>query len=158
MHEESRPVPLPRGPTDDVAAAKMWSVYISEAEKYDKSLVEGWKSDMEGMLIFAGLFSASLTAFIVESYRTLLPDSSDTTVQLLVHISQQLAGNGSSLRPAPVSSFSSSAASLVCNAFWFLSLGLSLSCALVATLLQQWARDFLHRANMRSSPVIRARM
>jgi hypothetical protein len=28
-------------------------VYISEAEKYDKALVEGWKSDMEGLLIFA---------------------------------------------------------------------------------------------------------
>ncbi|KAF7314533.1 hypothetical protein MKEN_00926500 [Mycena kentingensis (nom. inval.)] len=148
----------PFDPADDAAAAKMWSVYISEAEKYDKSLVESWKSDMEGMLIFAGLFSASLTAFIVESYRTLLPDSSDTTVQLLVHISQQLAANGSSLPPAPTASFSPPTASLVCNTFWFLSLGLSLSCALVATLLQQWARDFLHRANMRSSPVIRARM
>jgi hypothetical protein len=37
---------------DEAAAAKLWTVYISEAEKYDKSLVESWKSDMEGMLIF----------------------------------------------------------------------------------------------------------
>jgi hypothetical protein len=29
-------------------------VYISEAEKYDKALVESWKSDMSGMLIFVG--------------------------------------------------------------------------------------------------------
>jgi hypothetical protein len=27
-------------------------VYVSEAEKYDKALVETWKSDMEGLLIF----------------------------------------------------------------------------------------------------------
>lgn len=33
-------------------SAKLWSVYISEAEKYDKGLVESWKSAMEGMLIF----------------------------------------------------------------------------------------------------------
>lgn len=37
---------------DESAATKLWSVYISEAEKYDKSLMESWKSDMEGMLIF----------------------------------------------------------------------------------------------------------
>ncbi|KAJ7809992.1 hypothetical protein B0H14DRAFT_3480921 [Mycena olivaceomarginata] len=55
--------------SDEAAAAKMWAVYISEAEKYDKALVESWKSDMEGLLIFAGLFSASLTAFLIESYK-----------------------------------------------------------------------------------------
>jgi hypothetical protein len=27
-------------------------VYVSEADKYDKALVESWKNDMEGMLIF----------------------------------------------------------------------------------------------------------
>jgi hypothetical protein len=31
-------------------------VYASEAEKYDRSLVESWKSDMEGMLILASVF------------------------------------------------------------------------------------------------------
>ncbi|KAJ7128562.1 hypothetical protein C8R44DRAFT_557882, partial [Mycena epipterygia] len=65
----------------------------AEAEKYDKGLVESWKSDMEGMLIFAGLFSASLTAFLIESYKTLNPDSGDTTVHLLSQISQQLAAS-----------------------------------------------------------------
>lgn len=39
-------------PADDSAAAKLWAVYVSEAEKYDKSLVESWRSDMEGILIF----------------------------------------------------------------------------------------------------------
>ncbi|KAJ7486990.1 hypothetical protein FB451DRAFT_1228512 [Mycena latifolia] len=56
----------------EAATAKLWAVYVSEAEKYDKGLVESWKNDMEGMLIFAGLFSASLTAFLIESYKTLI--------------------------------------------------------------------------------------
>jgi hypothetical protein len=47
------------GVTDSSAAeapaAKLWAVYVSEAEKYDRSLVESWKSDMEGMLIFVRL-------------------------------------------------------------------------------------------------------
>ncbi|KAJ7840146.1 hypothetical protein B0H13DRAFT_2677043 [Mycena leptocephala] len=149
-------------PGDEAAASQLWAVYVSEAEKYDKSLVESWKSDMEGMLIFAGLFSASLTAFIIESYKTLIPDSGDSTVRLLSKISQQFAAaaNGSTFQAplAPPTHFSPSASSLICNALWFISLGLSLTCALIATLLEQWARDFLHRADMRSSPVIRARI
>ncbi|KAJ7712986.1 hypothetical protein B0H16DRAFT_1341877, partial [Mycena metata] len=147
-------------PDDDAAASKVWAVYVSEAEKYDRSLVESWKSDMEGMLIFAGLFSASLTAFIIESYKTLIPDSGNSTVQLLTQISQQLAAaaNGSTFQVPPPTHFSPPPTSLVCNALWFISLGLSLTCALIATLLEQWARDFLHKADMRSAPVIRARV
>ncbi|KAJ7901654.1 hypothetical protein B0H13DRAFT_763213 [Mycena leptocephala] len=147
-------------PSNEAAASKLWAVYVSEAEKYDKSLVESWKSDMEGMLIFAGLFSASLTAFIIESYKTLIPDSGDSTVRLLSQISQQLAAaaNGSTVPALVAVPFSPAASSLICNALWFISLGLSLTCALIATLLEQWARDFLHQADMRSSPVIRARV
>ncbi|KAJ7150756.1 hypothetical protein C8R46DRAFT_1229690 [Mycena filopes] len=142
---------------DDAAAAKMWAVYVDEAEKYDKGLVESWKADMEGMLIFAGLFSASLTAFLVESYKTLNPDP---TVRLLTQISQQLAAstNGSTFSVSGAPDFAPGAAALTCNAFWFISLGFSLSCALIATLLEQWARDFIHRSEMKSAPLPRARI
>ena len=42
--------------SDDLASAKLWAVYISEAEKYDKALVESWKSDMDGLLIFVRVY------------------------------------------------------------------------------------------------------
>ncbi|KAF7367085.1 hypothetical protein MSAN_00967900 [Mycena sanguinolenta] len=145
---------------DEAGAANIWAVYVSEAEKYDKSLVESWKSDMEGLLIFAALFSAILTAFLIESYKSLNADSGDLTVYLLVQISQQLAAsaNGSTFNVPPFPSFKASPASVTCNALWFISLGLSLACALIATFVQQWARDFLHKTDMRSAPVIRARI
>ncbi|KAJ7866720.1 hypothetical protein B0H13DRAFT_1453486, partial [Mycena leptocephala] len=137
-----------------------WSVYVSEAERYDKALVESWKSDMDGLLIFAGLFSASLTAFITESYKGLNRDSGDLTVELLARISLQLAAsaNGSSFQIPPPAPFVVAPTALYCNALWFISLGLSLACALMATLVQQWAREFLHKADMQSSPLIRARI
>ncbi|KAK6969330.1 hypothetical protein R3P38DRAFT_765881, partial [Favolaschia claudopus] len=144
----------------DTAGAKLWSVYVSEAEKYDKALVDSWKSDMEGLLIFAGLFSAILTAFLIESYKTLTPDSGDDMKALLTQISTQLSGiaNGSSVDiPAP-ESFVPATSSLLCNLLWFISLGFSLSCALIATLVEQWARDFKYKTEMRSAPVIRARI
>ncbi|KAK7019141.1 hypothetical protein R3P38DRAFT_3200448 [Favolaschia claudopus] len=152
--------PVTSDPDADSHAAGIWSVYVSEAEKYDKSLVESWKSDMEGMLIFAGLFSASLTAFLVESYKSLNSDSSDDTVRLLNQISQQLAASakGTTFDIPPTPSFAPPASALACNMFWFISLSLSLSCALIATLVEQWARDFIHRTEIHSAPVLRARI
>ncbi|KAK7019577.1 hypothetical protein R3P38DRAFT_2536711 [Favolaschia claudopus] len=118
---------------------------------------------MEGMLIFAGLFSAVLTAFLIESYKTLNPDPEDLTVRLLTRISEQIVasanGNASNIpQPLELNDSGPTRLALACNALWFLSLGLSLSCALIATLLEQWAREFLHRTDIHSAPVIRARI
>ncbi|KAK6984097.1 hypothetical protein R3P38DRAFT_2663114 [Favolaschia claudopus] len=118
---------------------------------------------MEGLLIFAGLFSAVLTAFLIESYKTLNPDPGDLTVLLLARISEQIVasanGNTSNIPlPLELNDGGPTRAALACNALWFLSLGLSLSCALIATLLEQWAREFLHRTDIHSAPVIRARV
>ncbi|KAJ6517895.1 hypothetical protein C8R47DRAFT_466 [Mycena vitilis] len=142
------------------ASAKLWSIYVGEAERYDKALVESWKADMEGMLIFSGLFSASLTAFLVESYQTLQPDSGAAAVQLLTQISQQLAAPSanSSLASLDDSEFRATTSSLVCNTLWFISLTLSITCALLATLVEQWAREFLHRTEKHPSPIRRARV
>ncbi|KAJ7825329.1 hypothetical protein B0H13DRAFT_1452798, partial [Mycena leptocephala] len=132
--------------------AKLWAIYVSEAEKYDRGLVESWKSDMEGILIFVCAdiikmrsLSASLTAFLIESYKTLIPNSTDTSALLLAQISQQIAAsaNGTSFHSRPqVPEFTPLTSSLVCNILWFISLGLSLSCALIATLLEQWGTGF----------------
>ncbi|KAJ7643085.1 hypothetical protein DFH06DRAFT_1333872 [Mycena polygramma] len=148
--------------SDEAAGAKIWSVYISEAAKYDKALVDNWKSDMKGILIFAGLFSASLTAFIIESCRTLTPDKGQLTITLLAQISQQLAvGTNGTLHDSPnliTAAFRPPLVSVICNSLWFISLAFSLSAALVATLVEQWARNFVHKSEIRPSPVVRARV
>ncbi|KAJ7673638.1 hypothetical protein DFH06DRAFT_1318780 [Mycena polygramma] len=149
-------------PSEEAAASKLWAVYISEAEKYDRALVESWKNDMEGMLIFVCLSFAHYPLFTMSN--ALAATKRSFLIlgkrQLLNQISQQLAAaaNGTTFQyPAPAH-ITPPATSLVCNALWFISLGLSLTCALIATLLEQWARDFLHRADMRSAPVLRARI
>ncbi|CAK5264352.1 unnamed protein product [Mycena citricolor] len=148
---------------------KLWSVYIYEAQKYDQGLIEGWRSEMDGLLIFAGLFSGVVTTFIIDSYKTLNPDSGSQTVvllsqtvALLSEISSQLASmnNATAVADAlpPPAAFSPPVSSLVCNALWFASLGLSLSSALVATLVKQWAQEYQHRTSMFSSPSVRSRV
>jgi hypothetical protein len=37
---------------NEAYSAKLWAVYVSEAEKYDRALVETWRSNMDGMLIY----------------------------------------------------------------------------------------------------------
>ncbi|KAF7334377.1 hypothetical protein MVEN_02266600 [Mycena venus] len=153
----------------DTPGAQIWSVYISEAEKYDKALIDRWRGNMNGMLIFAGLFSAILTAFIIESYKTLQPD---WTGACIAQVAAQQAANATGSLPLPIGitlpcekfsmslagSLPTPASSLVCNILWFISLGLSLTSALTATLVEQWAREFLHWTDRLPSPIKRARI
>ncbi|KIK68806.1 hypothetical protein GYMLUDRAFT_190195 [Collybiopsis luxurians FD-317 M1] len=142
--------------SDDDACFKLWNVYIGEAERYDAALLEGWRKDMDGMLLFSALYSASLTAFIIESYKNLQADPQDVTVALLTQISQQL--KGISTDAGIHGSFQPPLSSLICNMLWFVSLALALSCSLLATFVQQWTRDFIHKTTMRPSPVLSARV
>ncbi|KAJ7229242.1 hypothetical protein C8J57DRAFT_1583430 [Mycena rebaudengoi] len=77
------------------------------------------------------------------SYKTLSPDSGDIIVLLSSQISLQLAAsaNGSTFSVAHTSIYSADHLS-----------------SLITTLLDQWACDFLHRSEMRSAPMVRARI
>jgi hypothetical protein len=154
-------------------------MYLTEAEKQDAEVVESWKGDTNGVLVFVspspvpllhtpskahlktGLFSATVASFIIESYQNLSPDSSDTTNALLTQISQQLVNisNGTPLTSVAVQSgFKPTASAVRVNVLWFLSLILSLSCALSATLMQQWARRYRELAQRRGAFHRRGRM
>ena len=110
-----------------------------------------------------GLFSATVASFIIESYKQLQPDSGNTTVLLLAQISQQLAAlsNGTSISipsTLPSQTFRPSASAVRVNTLWFLSLTLSLTCALLATLMQQWVRRYLQVSQRWYAPYKRARI
>jgi hypothetical protein len=40
-------------------SGKVWSVYLSEAERQDRALAENWKGDTEGILIFVRMIVLS---------------------------------------------------------------------------------------------------
>ena len=157
----------------------LWSMYLTEVEKQDKDVTERWKGDTEGILVFVslipscpiinsntsktGLFSATVAAFIIESYQNLSPNPIDTTNVLLTQITQQLV-NISSGTPVTIVTaqsnqpFKPTASAVRVNALWFLSLVLSLSCALSATLMQQWTRRYQEFAQSQGAPHKRGRM
>ena len=86
----------------------------------------------------------------------------DTSNFYLANIYQTLAEpNRSNTLTSPPSSpppFSPPNHAVWVNALWFMSLVISLTCALLATFLQQWARRYLKTTQSRYSPHKRARI
>ncbi|KAH9962315.1 hypothetical protein BGW80DRAFT_1180895, partial [Lactifluus volemus] len=138
----------------------MWSKYMPVAEEYDKRVSEEWKEDSSGVLTFTGLFSVIVGAFIIESYKKLSSDPANETNFLLRQISQQLTGlgNGTLAQRTEDPSFSPSTRMVCVNTMWSLSLVLSLTSALSATLTQQWARRYTQLPKIPSSQKDKARV
>ena len=82
---------------------------------------------------------------------------------ILSQISQQIASIAPqvsipSTPPLPFPPFNPSASNIRINAFWFMALAFSLFAALLAILVQQWVRDYMHVFQRYSDPQKSARM
>ena len=81
---------------------------------------------------------------------------------ILSQISQQIASIAPQVSipspPPPFPSFTPSASDIRINAFWFMALAFSLSAALLAILVQQWVRDYMHVFQRYSDPQKSSRM
>ncbi|EKM52133.1 uncharacterized protein PHACADRAFT_58701, partial [Phanerochaete carnosa HHB-10118-sp] len=116
--------------------------------------MEDYADDIDTLLVFAGLFSAILTAFLVETYPMLQADNTDTTNQLLaISVATQLRTAGTvvadtlnqtltTFSDTLTTPFSPSTASRWINALFFLSLIFGLAAALFSILAKQWIREY----------------
>ncbi|KDQ08151.1 hypothetical protein BOTBODRAFT_139202, partial [Botryobasidium botryosum FD-172 SS1] len=117
------------------------------------------------LLIFAGLFSAVQTAFLVEVYKTLDYDPANLTVSLLLQIDQHiqergLGSNQINTNPtisAVPGSFTPAHSAIRVNCLWFASLILSLSISVVIVLVKQWLNRYDY-SNASGSDRDRARL
>ncbi|KAK1217388.1 hypothetical protein PQX77_019927 [Marasmius sp. AFHP31] len=135
--------------SDPSSVEDAWEVLSNHVRKYDNEMVNGWNEDIDTLLVFAGLFSAVVTAFTIESYKWLSEGPADATVILLTQISSQLAGSNSSSLPS-AAHFKPTPSSIRINTFWFLSLILSLSSSLFSLLCKQWLREYRRDTHTRS--------
>ncbi|KAK0470682.1 hypothetical protein IW261DRAFT_1345278, partial [Armillaria novae-zelandiae] len=109
-------------------------------KKYGNKLCKGWKENIDTLL--AGLFSAVVMAFTVESYQWLQPNSSNISAQLLLQISWQLSDPNATVQANAVTDFSLSHTSRWINVFWFLSLTLSFMTVVISILCKQWLQEY----------------
>ena len=139
---------------------------MDEVKEDDKRISDAWKEDSNGILVFVspnllippfismtrfktGLFSATVGAFIIEFYKQLSPSSGVQTVIPLANGNYTIIA---SQPPPPKASI------IWVNAMWLISLVLSLTSALIATLLQQWARRYVEMPHRPNDPKDRARV
>ncbi|KZV65235.1 hypothetical protein PENSPDRAFT_587208 [Peniophora sp. CONT] len=124
---------------------RFWATYLRAMKDEDETRPKDWDGNTGSILTFTGLFAATVAAFVIESYKSLSPDSGDQAVVLLGQILAATANSSSdsSTPAASVDTFHPPLPAVLANALWFISLIVALACALLATLVQQWSRDYV---------------
>ncbi|KAI0691133.1 hypothetical protein BC835DRAFT_133728 [Cytidiella melzeri] len=153
------------GVISDNFATNAWSTMSGIIHEVDERKIKGYKEDIDTFLVFAGLFSAVLTAFLVESYQGLQQDPSQVMIALMQQVVIQTysyslnAGLLNSTAPPlsqPLLAFQPSLYAVRVNILWFASLTLTLISASFGILVKQWLREYL--AGDYTSPQARLRV
>ncbi|KAF9019391.1 hypothetical protein BDZ89DRAFT_959295, partial [Hymenopellis radicata] len=155
----------PYGQETSAPNAKVWRVYVEEAAVFDANMVGQSRDGLDVMLVFAGLFSAIVTSFLVQVSQNLQADYGEMTA-LLLHdlVFIQLAmsdgvsvTNITSPSVNPTAPFVASRIDVLVNGFWVVSLSASLAVALAAVLIKQWLHHYmdLHSGTPRRRSLLR---
>ncbi|KAG8987109.1 hypothetical protein FRB90_003592 [Tulasnella sp. 427] len=119
--------------------------YDTLAEEIDDDMVKGLKEQLDGLLIFAGLFAGVNSAFLALTLPLMSADPTDDTNALLRQnnaILMQLAlGRNDSLPsalPLPSEGFSPAGQILIVNVLFSVSLTLALLSSFLAVIGRQW--------------------
>ncbi|KAG9019358.1 hypothetical protein FRB90_003462 [Tulasnella sp. 427] len=121
-------------------AAEFWTRYDEVADRHDKDTIKSLSGNLDILLIFAGLFSAVNTSFIVMSLSTLVQDPNAEANQLLRLIAQGRTNVTPDEMTPPRFTASSDAVSV--NCFFAASLASSLLTAFGAVMAKQWVLHF----------------
>ncbi|KAI0338493.1 hypothetical protein BDW22DRAFT_1337796, partial [Trametopsis cervina] len=127
-----------------------WAGVMSGVEEFDKEEIQGYKEDMDALLVFIGLFSAVLASFVAMSFSLLQASPADSMVFVMTGMSIQAAsytiqgGFINSTAPAPTSlpPFEPTHNAIVVNILWTASLIVSLATASFAISVKQWLRRY----------------
>jgi hypothetical protein len=162
----------------------LFSMYLEQAEKEDNKVVERWRADAGVILVFVSPHIVSLLpgcahrpeivgGFVLFCRRTtgrrIHPRPQAKPAGYLQLLSRKYlraacqSQRNSQMRPFPSlsgkpPSFSPPGSAIAVNSLWFLSLTLSLTCALLATLQQEWAYRYIRITQSRYGPHKRARI
>ncbi|KAJ7484183.1 hypothetical protein FB451DRAFT_1028090, partial [Mycena latifolia] len=117
-----------------------WNAYKTLADEHDKEFLEKYSTDLDTSLIFAGLFSAVSSAFIIQIQPELQPSPNDMNqalMHLLIHTVNGSIFSGPELLSSPPPP-APPALVLVAQSLLYVSLSCTLLAALLAVLGKQW--------------------
>ncbi|KAL1689540.1 hypothetical protein GGG16DRAFT_18134, partial [Schizophyllum commune] len=125
--------------------ARIWRVMLDEGRANDAAMLQRFRDHLDVDLVFAGLFSAIVTNFVVQTSQT-PSNTGDTTVALLLEIIAIQRAWANDPRVEDVASFSvppsSPDSSPWINRCWYLSLIFSLLAAFGAVVVRQWLQEY----------------
>lgn len=131
----------------------IWHTYREHATEHDEKYFKRWHETCDVLLVFAALFSAVLTAFLVESSKSLEQDYTKyTAVILYTVLSHQNASTGTFVLPPasalqPPSAYASPTVNRWVNGLWYASLSLSLGACVMCLWAKQWLENYDARVN-----------
>ncbi|KAG6867750.1 hypothetical protein C0993_011685 [Termitomyces sp. T159_Od127] len=129
--------------------ARIWNVYLDEAEGYDSDMIDTFLNTVDSLLVFATIFSAVVANFASQSCQSLQPDNGQIMASLLYENNQLMraAGSGASVDTIPKAflvpgSRTHSSVDIWVNGLFFTSLALSLSTVLLTVIAKQWIQAY----------------
>ncbi|PBK97105.1 hypothetical protein ARMGADRAFT_1010604 [Armillaria gallica] len=132
-------------------SARVFRTHLDERAIYDANMAEESRDGVDVLLVFAGLFSAVVTTFVVQTSQSLQAGYTEISANLLfemINIQRAIASGASldTVAASPLNSnttFISSTTSIWVTGLWFTSLALSLTTALVSVLVKQWLHHYV---------------
>ncbi|KAJ7455458.1 hypothetical protein FB451DRAFT_642339 [Mycena latifolia] len=143
IDEDDSPSTAEDGPFSQYCTdnAPIWKLYMDQAKISDDNLANIFNSDLDPLLIFAGLFSAILSAFLIEIRKGLQEDLQNITNNLLLILIEN-QHNVTGPQVPSSAHFEPTSSSRWINGLWFSSLMFSLMSALGASLAKGWVTQF----------------
>ncbi|KAG8867712.1 hypothetical protein FRB97_003123, partial [Tulasnella sp. 331] len=118
-----------------------WIKYDKLADKFDKDMLGRLNTNLDVLLIFAGLFSAVNTSFIVVTLTALSANPIDQTNHLLQLLVTNI-NNNTLTATDPTQTFSPATSAVRQNCTFFASLSCSLLAAAGAMVAKQWLQEY----------------
>ncbi|KAJ6599919.1 hypothetical protein DFH09DRAFT_833437, partial [Mycena vulgaris] len=116
-----------------------WNAYKSVGDEFDKEFLQKYSTDLDTTLIFAGLFSAVSSAFIIQIQPELQQDPTATNQALMRLLIHNLNGSIFSEADISIPEWNGPPKTIVwVEIFLYLSLFCTLLAALLAVLGKQW--------------------
>ncbi|KIO24242.1 hypothetical protein M407DRAFT_26357 [Tulasnella calospora MUT 4182] len=115
-----------------------YKYYDELSDEKDEHLVKSLKAQLDGILVFAGLFAGVNTAFLALTLPQMGADPADDTNALLLQIALGNNGSITSAADLPSASFTPPVKAYPINLLFSVSLTLALLSSFLAMLGQQW--------------------
>lgn len=134
--------------------ATSWEIY-NEKVAQEGEFVRSIHTSMDGLLIFAGLFSATASAFLQFTWPLLQEDKAERSNDLLLALFHKMENSSNTLPERKP--FVVPAGAWAINCLVFASIAGTLISAFFAILVKQWAADIIRGLTRISTPQLRAR-